>query len=130
MGTARGFEGSIALWSEADGDPKRMTRRAPSSITSTRPKLDVRSKTIRGAVAAVAAGLRAAAHASPASASMMIPGTIGDARVSDLVKETFLSLNSGRVTTKALRVSIGVFALLLGALFSTVAEAAPKRVGV
>jgi hypothetical protein len=61
---------------------------------------------------------------------MTIPGTIAAPRVSDLVKETFLSLNSGRVTTKALRVSIGVFALLLGALFSTVAEAAPKRVGV
>jgi hypothetical protein len=34
------------------------------------------------------------------------------------------------VTTKALRVPIGVCALLLGALVSTVAEAAPKRVGV
>ena len=34
------------------------------------------------------------------------------------------------MTTTALRVPIGVFALLLGALVSTVAEAAPKRVGV
>ncbi len=73
--------------------------------------------------------MRAAAHAIPASASQAIPGTARP-RVSDLVKESFLSLNSGRVTTKALRVSIGVFALLLGALFSTVTEAAPKRVGV
>jgi len=34
------------------------------------------------------------------------------------------------VTTKALRVSIGFFALLLGALFSAPALAAPKRIGV
>jgi hypothetical protein len=99
-------------------------------MTSTRPKLDVRSKTIRGCAIPVAAvGLRVAAQAGAASASKESPATTHP-RLSNLVKESFLSLNSGHVTTKALRVSIGVLALLLGALFSTVTEAAPKRVGV
>ena len=34
------------------------------------------------------------------------------------------------MTTKALRVSIGFLALLLGALFAATAQAAPKRIGV
>jgi hypothetical protein len=77
----------------------------------------------------VGGGFAAVAHASQATVNNAMPGTARP-RVSDLVKESLLSLNSGRVTTKALRVPIGVFALLLGALFSTVTEAAPKRVGV
>lgn len=52
-------------------------------------------------------------------------------RVADLVKGSFLILQSGRVTTTtALRVPMVFLALLLGALFATSAEAAGKRVGV
>jgi hypothetical protein len=57
------------------------------------------------------------------------PGT-PHPRVGDLVKGSFLILQSGRVTTSALRVPMGLLALLFGALLSTVAQAAPKRVGV
>jgi hypothetical protein len=87
-------------------------------MTSTRPNTDVRSKTIRGPVAAQACAATAAASSA------------ARARRFGVVKCSFLILNCSRVTATAPRVSIGCLALLLGVLFSTTADAASKRVGV
>jgi len=90
-----------------------MTRRGPSSITSTRPKEELRSKTICEPVRAQAKTAATVRRIAPA-----------------LVKRSFLILHCCRVTATAPRVSIGCLALLLGVLFSTTADAASKRVGV
>src|SRR5512144_483435 len=50
--------------------------------------------------------------------------------VAVLAKGSFLILSSSRVTATVPRVRIGCIALLAGVLFTTAAQAAPKRVGV
>src|SRR5262245_18189170 len=117
-GTARGLRGSIALCSDAAGEPKRMTRRGPSSITRTRPNRPVWSKTIRGP--AVAQPTNPTRNRNrPTFRALAV-----------LAKGSFLILSSCRVTATAPRVRIGCLALLAGVLFSTAAWAAPKRIGV
>src|SRR3954452_16479986 len=99
----------MAVWSDPDGEPKRMKRRGTSSITSTRPNADRWSNTTRGPAVVQD---RAAAASTAGSAPRQ-------RRFSTLVKASFLILDCWRVTTTALRVPIGCLELLLGVLFTT-----------
>ena len=104
----------------ARGDPKRITRRGPSSITSTRPKRVDRS------------GRRRCCEPVRAH-SRQPPPPSGHRPASDARGPCKTILPNTKLLPRdatAPRVSIGCLALLLGVLFSTTADAARKRVGV